>query len=80
MSILGTRVVRIEDPRFLRGEGTYIANLPLEGAVHITYVRSTMAHARILSIDTAEAAAMPGSSTCGPPPTSTSRRLLPPTG
>ncbi len=60
MSILGTRVVRIEDPRFLRGEGTYIANLPLEGAVHITYVRSTMAHARILSIDTAEAAAMPG--------------------
>ena len=60
MSILGTRVVRIEDPRFLRGEGTYIANLPLEGAVHITYVRSSMAHARILSIDTAEAAAMPG--------------------
>ena len=33
MSILGTRVVRIEDPRFLRGEGTYIANLPLDGAV-----------------------------------------------
>ncbi|MFM8827502.1 MAG: xanthine dehydrogenase family protein molybdopterin-binding subunit [Actinomycetota bacterium] len=60
MSILGTRVVRVEDPRFLRGEGTYIANLPLEGAVHITYVRSSMAHARILSVDTAEAAAMPG--------------------
>ncbi|MFM9131181.1 MAG: xanthine dehydrogenase family protein molybdopterin-binding subunit [Actinomycetota bacterium] len=60
MSILGTRVVRVEDPRFLRGEGTYIANLPLEGAVHITYVRSSMAHARILSVDSAEAAAMPG--------------------
>jgi len=60
MSILGTRVVRIEDPRFLRGEGTYIANLPLDGAVHITYVRSTMAHARLLSVDTAEASSMPG--------------------
>ena len=32
MSILGTRVVRIEDPRFLTGEGTYIANLPMPGA------------------------------------------------
>ena len=60
MSILGTRVVRVEDPRFLTGQGTYIANLPLEGAVHVSYVRSSMAHARILSIDTSEAEAMPG--------------------
>ena len=41
MSILGTRVVRVEDPRFLTGQGTYIANLDLPGAVHVTYVRST---------------------------------------
>jgi len=60
MSILGTRVVRIEDPRFLRGQGTYIGNLDLPGAVHLTFVRSTMAHARITSIDTADAAGMPG--------------------
>jgi len=60
MSILGTRVVRVEDPRFLTGQGTYIANLDLPGAVHVTYVRSTMAHARILSIDTSEAESMPG--------------------
>ena len=60
MSILGTRVVRIEDPRFLRGEGTYIDNLDLPGALHLTYVRSTMAHGRIVSIDAAEAAAAPG--------------------
>ena len=60
MSILGTRVVRLEDPRFLRGEGTYIANLDLPGAVHITYVRSTVAHARLLSVDVSAAREIPG--------------------
>ena len=60
MSILGTRVVRIEDPRFLTGEGTYIANLPMPGALHLTFVRSSMAHAQLLSIDASEALSMPG--------------------
>lgn len=60
MSILGTRVVRVEDPRFLTGGGTYIGNLSLPGALHLTFVRSTMAHARIVDIDFSEALAMPG--------------------
>ena len=60
MSILGTRVVRVEDPRFLKGEGTYIANLDLQGAVHLTYVRSSVAHGRITGIDADEARSMPG--------------------
>ena len=60
MSILGTRVVRIEDPRFLTGEGTYIANLPMPDALHLTFVRSSMAHAQLLSIDASEALSMPG--------------------
>ena len=60
VSILGTRVTRIEDPRFLTGQGTYIANLDLPGAKHITFVRSTMAHARINGIDISDAASMPG--------------------
>lgn len=60
MSILGTRVVRVEDPRFLTGEGTYIGNLSLPGALHLSFVRSTMAHARLLDIDASEALAMPG--------------------
>jgi len=60
MSILGTRVVRIEDPRFLTGEGTYIVNLPMPGALHLTFVRSSMAHARITGIDASEALSMPG--------------------
>jgi aerobic carbon-monoxide dehydrogenase large subunit len=60
MSILGNRVVRREDPKFLTAGGTYVDDVPLEGAVWVTYVRSTMAHARIRSIDTSEAAAGPG--------------------
>ena len=60
MSILGTRVVRVEDPRFLTGEGTYIGNLVLPGALHLSFVRSTMAHARLLDIDASDALAMPG--------------------
>ena len=60
MSILGTRVVRVEDPRFLTGEGTYIGNLSLPGALHLSFVRSTMAHARLLDIDASDALSMPG--------------------
>ena len=47
MSILGNRVLRKEDPRFLRGEGRYVENLTLEGAASVTFVRSLLAHARI---------------------------------
>ncbi len=63
MSILGNRVLRKEDPKFLTVGGSYVADIRhdlLEGAVWVTYVRSTMAHARILSIDTTEAAQAPG--------------------
>jgi carbon-monoxide dehydrogenase large subunit len=60
MSILGTRVVRVEDPRFLKGEGTYIANLELPDALHLTFVRSSLAHGKIVSIDADDALAMPG--------------------
>ena len=63
MSILGTRVVRREDPALLRGEGSYVADLTEQGlddALTIAYVRSPMAHAALSSIDTTEAAAAPG--------------------
>lgn len=60
MSILGTRVARIEDPRFLTGQGTYIDNLQLPGAVWLTYVRSTLAHGVITDIDVSDAVSMPG--------------------
>jgi carbon-monoxide dehydrogenase large subunit len=60
VSILGTRVLRTEDPKFLTVGGTYVADLGIEGAVAVTYVRATMAHARITSIDISEALAAPG--------------------
>ena len=59
MSILGNRVLRKEDPRFLRGEATYVENLPLEGALTVTFVRSLLAHARIVGVDTSAAEALP---------------------
>ncbi|MDY7101334.1 MAG: xanthine dehydrogenase family protein molybdopterin-binding subunit [Actinomycetota bacterium] len=60
MSILGNAVLRREDPRFLTGEATYVGDVPLEGATHLVHVLSPIAHARIESIDTSEAAAAPG--------------------
>jgi carbon-monoxide dehydrogenase large subunit len=62
VSILGTRVLRIEDPKFLTTGGVYADDLSdprLQGAGHVTYVRSVMAHARI-TVDTSEAASAPG--------------------
>jgi carbon-monoxide dehydrogenase large subunit len=60
MSILGNRVVRKEDPHLITGQGTYVDAIPLPGAAHITFVRSTMPHATITSIDTSGAASAPG--------------------
>src|SRR5205814_4140253 len=60
VSVLGTRVVRKEDPRFLRGEGRYVENVPLEGALNVTFVRSPFAHARVRSVDASAAEALPG--------------------
>jgi aerobic carbon-monoxide dehydrogenase large subunit len=59
-SILGHAVQRVEDPRILRGAAMYFDDFEVEGLLHVVFVRSTMAHARIESIDTGDAAAMPG--------------------
>src|SRR5436305_15018547 len=53
--MLGQRVLRKEDPRFLRGEGRYVENLLFEDALHVAFVRSPVAHARITGIDTSPA-------------------------
>ena len=60
MSILGNRVLRREDPKFLTVGGTYVADLDLPGSAHLTFVRSSMAHARVTRVDTSEAASLPG--------------------
>jgi aerobic carbon-monoxide dehydrogenase large subunit len=58
VSILGNRVLRVEDPRFLRGEGRYLENMVLEGALTATFVRSPYAHARVTGIDASGAQAL----------------------
>lgn len=60
MSVLGNRVLRKEDPKFLTVGGTYLDDLVLPGALHVTYVRSTIAHARVLAVDVEEARSAPG--------------------
>ncbi len=57
---IGARVQRVEDPRFIRGRAKYLDTLMLPGMVHLCFIRSKHAHARIKRIDTARARALPG--------------------
>ena len=63
MSILGTRVLRTEDPRFLTSGGVYtddLADERLAGACHVYFVRSPVAHARIRGVDVSRALSASG--------------------
>src|SRR3954470_15834620 len=53
------RMLRKEDQRFIRGRGRYVDDLQLTGMLHLAILRSPVAHARILSIDTSAAEAHP---------------------
>lgn len=57
---IGQSVKRHEDLRFLTGKGRYIDDISFEDQAYGVFVRSPHAHADIVSVDTAEAAAMPG--------------------
>lgn len=54
------RMLRKEDPRFLRGRGRYVDDVQLPGMLHLAILRAPVAHARILGIDTSAAEASPG--------------------
>ena len=63
MSILGTRVLRTEDPRFLTSGGVYtedVVDERLAGACHVFFVRSPVAHATIRAVDVSAALSAPG--------------------
>ncbi len=60
MSILGNRVVRKEDPALLTTGGNYVDDIAVDGALHVVYVRSMVAHGNITSIDVTEARTAPG--------------------
>ncbi|WP_432980767.1 aerobic carbon-monoxide dehydrogenase large subunit [Dactylosporangium sp. CA-233914] len=54
------RMHRKEDARFVRGKGNYVDDVQLPGMLHGAFLRSPYAHAKILSIDTSAAEALPG--------------------
>jgi carbon-monoxide dehydrogenase large subunit len=57
---VGAHVRRLEDPRLLRGQARYADDLQLPGLLHLAFVRSPHAHARLASVDTGPARAAPG--------------------
>ncbi|MFZ8998502.1 MAG: xanthine dehydrogenase family protein molybdopterin-binding subunit, partial [Ilumatobacteraceae bacterium] len=59
-SILGNSVLRLEDPTLLTGDGKYVDDLRETGMLFVALVRSPVAHGTINSVDTGDAASMPG--------------------
>ena len=57
---LGASRKRVEDNRFIRGKGNYTDDIVLPGMLHMEILRSPLAHARIVSIDTSKAWQIPG--------------------
>jgi len=59
-SILGNAVPRLEDPGLLTGAAKYVDDLVETGALHVVFVRSTVAHAELRAVDVTETLLMPG--------------------
>ncbi|MGH9881668.1 MAG: xanthine dehydrogenase family protein molybdopterin-binding subunit, partial [Pyrinomonadaceae bacterium] len=57
---VGQRVKRTEDPRLIKGLAHYVDDISLPDTLHVAFVRSVYAHARINSVDVAEALKLPG--------------------
>jgi carbon-monoxide dehydrogenase large subunit len=58
--MIGQRVRRREDPRFLTGAGSFVDDIELPGALWVTFIRSYLAHAKVLGIDASAATEIPG--------------------
>ena len=59
-SELGRARLRKEDARLVTGQTNWTDNIVLPGMLHMAFVRSPMAHARITSVDLSAARAIPG--------------------
>lgn len=58
--MIGRAIKRREDPKLITGHGNFLDDVKLTGMAHAAVLRSPYAHARIRSIDTSKAAALPG--------------------
>jgi carbon-monoxide dehydrogenase large subunit len=59
-TLSGQSIARLEDQRFLTGQGRFVADMDMEGQLHAAIVRSPHAHAEILYVDLTEAMTVPG--------------------
>tara|TARA_B100000700_G_scaffold331692_1_gene467146 strand:+ start:6170 stop:8503 length:2334 start_codon:yes stop_codon:yes gene_type:complete len=57
---IGNRLERVEDDRFLTGQGRYLDDIVFENTVHVVFLRSTVAHAKIKNINIDMALKIPG--------------------
>ena len=58
--MIGASIKRREDPALVTGTGTFVDDIPQTAVVHMTIVRSTESHARIVAIDKKAASVLPG--------------------
>src|SRR3954470_3886851 len=58
--VLGERIKRVEDPKFITGKGRYLDDIKLPSMAYMAILRSPYANANIRSIDTSAAKSMPG--------------------
>src|SRR6266581_2426208 len=58
--LVGKRIKRTEDPRLIKGLAHYVDDIGLPGTLHVAFVRSIYAHARLNGVDTSEALKAPG--------------------
>ena len=59
-SLIGSRVVRLEDESLLRGHGRFVDDLVMPDVLHVAFLRSPHAHALIRAVDKTAALAAPG--------------------
>ena len=57
---VGQRIKRTEDPRLIQGLAHYVDDIRLPDTLHVAFVRSIYAHARLNAVDVSEAAKSPG--------------------
>ncbi len=58
--LIGARVRRVEDPRFLTGQTRYVDDMPFTNTLYAAFARSTHAHARLKRVDAGAAQKLPG--------------------
>jgi aerobic carbon-monoxide dehydrogenase large subunit len=58
--LIGARIKRVEDPRLLTGQGSFVDDRQPARTLHVAFRRSDHSHARITNIETSAAAAIPG--------------------